>query len=787
MKVITCLKKTLLSLCLLVMSLTGFSQSIPVGSWRVHLPYSRGISVAASKDLVYCITESSMFSYHKRDFSITPMSKNTGLSDAGFSRIAWHKPTQTLIIAYSNANIDLLRDGKIYNMPDIKRLLLPIDKTINRITFRGDEAWLSCGFGIVVLDMKKREFKQTYQIGPGGTYLKVNDVKFYRDTVYAATDSGIFRAAFSDYLPDYGNWHKWNDLPVDPSPCNTLAFLKDIPFVSITGSGGLPDKVYYRENNVWLRHDSVYLKKCHQLDVIDNKIIITLLDNVRVLDTNLTIYRDIFDYQAGQPKPAYIAPSETTMDDEGYLWIADQSIGLAFIYDQWAYNLITPNGPRTTKVFNMDASDGQVWVVPGAYNSTWTMDFNRDGIYHFNGMEWKTTHYNTEPFIDTVFDLVCIAIDPSDPSVVYAGSWGQGLLVLKNGKPVKLYDQTNSTLQVPENTVSPYFRVPLGGLAFDDKGNLWMSNAYTEKSLSVMKPDGNWYSYNISSPGNKMDDKASGKIVIDRIGQKWVLVGRGYGIQVFSDNKTLWNTSDDQSTNINGNIGQGGLPSTLVTDIEIDLDGRLWIGSDKGIAIIYAPENVFSGYSYDAQRILVNQDGYDQYLLENETVTTIAVDGANRKWIGTEKSGVFLLSPDGTSEIARFHEGNSPLLSNGIRNIVIDDLSGEVFFGTDKGIVSYRSDAIKAGETHSNVTVFPNPVKPGYSGVISITGLVRDADVKIRNMGGDVVYSTRSNGGMAVWNGKDLSGATVATGVYMVFSSDESGTETAVTKILFIR
>ncbi len=768
-------------------SSVGFSQSIPVGAWRVHLPYTRAISVAASNDLVYCVTKSSMFSYHKRDFSVTPMSKNTGLSDAGFSRIAWHKPTKTLIIAYSNANIDLLQDGEIYNMPDIKRLLLPIDKTINRITFNGDEAWLSCGFGIVVLDLKKREFKQTYQIGPGGTYLKVNDVKFFKDTVYAATDSGIFRAAFTDYLPDYSNWKKWQDLPVSETTCNTLAFLKDIPFVNITGSAGLSDTLYYFHNNEWKRYDTANIRKCHQLDVIDNKLIISLEYYVQVLDTNLQIYRDIFDYSLGQPKQAYVEPAEATLDDEGFLWIADYNIGLAFIYDQWAYGLITPNGPRTTQAFHMDASSGHIWVAPGAYNSTWTMAFNRDGMYHFNGNEWKTVHYDNEPMLDTVFDIVCMAIDPSDPSKVYAGSWGQGLVLLKEGKPEKIFDETNSTLMVPENTSSSYFRVPVGGLTFDDKGNLWISNAYTQKSLSVMKPDGTWYSYNISSPDNKMDDKASGKIVVDRIGQKWVLVGRGHGIQVFNDNKTLWNTTDDKSANINGNIGQGALPSTLVTDIALDLDGRLWIGTDKGIAIIYAPENVFTGYSYDAQRILVNQDGYDQYLLENETVTAIEVDGANRKWVGTEKSGVFLLSADGTSEIARFNDGNSPLLSNGIRSIVIDDLSGEVFFGTDNGIVSYRSDAVKAVETHTNVTVFPNPVNSGYAGVISITGLVRDADVKIRNMGGDVVYSTRSNGGMAVWNGRDLSGNRVASGVYVVFSSDSEGAETAVAKILFIR
>jgi ligand-binding sensor domain-containing protein len=763
------------------------AQPIPVGSWRVHLPYSRAISVAASRDEVYCMTANSLFRYNKRDFSTVPLSKNTGLSDAGYSVVAYHQPTKTFIVAYNNANLDLIRDNEVYNMPDIKRQLLPIDKTIHKITFRGDDAWLSCGFGIVVLNMKKREFRQTCQIGPGGSYIDIFDIKFFKDSVYAATKTGIYRASMSDYLPDFNNWKKWMDVPYPDTACNTLDFFNGMPFIHFMSETGLKDTIFYRENDIWKVFQSDQKRDCFQLDVIGDKFLMAMEDYFEVIDDQMKEYRIIYDYGLGQPIQMPVYPSFGTMDDEGFLWIADKNVGLAFIYDQWSYGLICPNGPRNIFSFQMDASSDQIWVATGAYSSTWTMAFQREGLYHYNGTEWKTTDYHNDPILDTVFDFVCVAIDPSDPSKVFAGSWGQGLVLLKDGKTSKIYDETNSTLQSVANSASPYFRVPVGGLTFDSKGNLWISNPYTAKSLSLFKKDGSWYAYDISSADNSMEDKASGKIVIDRIGQKWVLVGRGNGIQVFSDNDTYAITADDNSANISGTPGKGALPSNLVTDMALDLDGRLWIGTDKGLVVIYSPENVFSGYSYDAQRILVNQDGYNQYLLENETVTAIAVDGANRKWIGTEKSGVFLLSADCTREIARFNEDNSPLLSNGIRSIAIDGRSGEVFFGTDKGIISYRSDAMIAGETATEVTVFPNPVQPGYSGLITITGLVRDSDVKIRNMGGDVVFSTLSNGGEAVWNGKDLSGKTVATGVYMIFASEANGVEKAVGKIVFIR
>ncbi|MBC8314228.1 MAG: T9SS type A sorting domain-containing protein [Bacteroidetes bacterium] len=239
------------------------------------------------------------------------------------------------------------------------------------------------------------------------------------------------------------------------------------------------------------------------------------------------------------------------------------------------------------------------------------------------------------------------------------------------------------------------------------------------------------------------------------------------------------------SKKLNSTVGRGNIPGTIVFAITEDKDGEIWIGTEKGVAVFYSPENVFTGQNFDAQRILVEYGGYYQYLLENEIVTAIAVDGSNRKWIGTDRSGVFLFSEDGTQEIHHFTEDNSALFSNRITSLTIN-ANGDVFMGTDKGVISYRGSATEGGEIHEDVYAFPNPVKNGYDGYIGIKGLVTNAQIRITDVGGRIVYSTKAEGGQAIWNGRNLSGKRVKSGVYLVFSSDEKGKEKVVTKILFI-
>ena len=300
--------------------------------------------------------------------------------------------------------------------------------------------------------------------------------------------------------------------------------------------------------------------------------------------------------------------------------------------------------------------------------------------------------------------------------------------------------------------------------------------------LCVRQPNGSWTSFQFPGfgPGTRVWD-----VIIDDSGNKWILLP-GNGILVFNDNVTIDNKTDDQSIRLINAAGSGNLPNKDVVSIVKDLDGEIWVGTNQGIAVFYSPESVFSGSNFDASQILIEQDGYFQYLLEFESVTAIAVDGANRKWIGTENAGVFLMSPDGTEELLHFTKNNSPLLSDNILSIAINQQNGEVFFGTEAGLVSYKSTATEGGKKNENVYAYPNPVREGYSGLIAIKGLVKNATVKITDISGTLIYSTAALGGQAIWDGKNFEGEKAHSGIYLVFISNDDGSETAVTKIVFI-
>jgi hypothetical protein len=380
--------------------------------------------------------------------------------------------------------------------------------------------------------------------------------------------------------------------------------------------------------------------------------------------------------------------------------------------------------------------------------------------------------------MDHLLDLLCIAVDPNDPTRYFAGSWGAGLVEMQDGIVTGTYNDQNSSLEY--SVYNPSW-MGVGGVAFDEQGNLWVTNSSAANLLSVKKTDGTWRSFSLSPVASAID---LGGITIDKSGQKWMLV-RDHGLIVFSDMGTIDNTADDKVRRLSGATGNGSLPGATIMSLAVDQNGELWIGTNEGVAVIRNPENVFTGGNFDAYRPIIDQDGYGAYLLDSEAVTAIAVDGANRKWFGTDRAGVFLMSPDGLEKIYHFTEDNSPLLSNSITSITIDG-NGEVFFGTSRGIIGYRAEATPPPPVFTDVVVFPNPVRPEYDGTIAVRGLVKDADIKITDIAGNLIFKTRAFGGQAIWNGRSFDGRKAQSGVYLVFISNNDGSETLATKILFM-
>jgi len=778
------LKQTCTSTLLLLsffMGGDGIAQ-LAIGQWRDHLSYKKGISITQSPTMIYCATESGIYSLNKSDYSIDRLSKISGLSDVGVNALRYNDYNQTLLIAYKNANIDLISGNTIYNLSDIKRKLITAIKTIHNIHYRNELAYLACGFGIVVLDMNKREIIDTYLIGTNNGYINVRDITSDANYIYAATDSGVYSASLtSPNLADFNYWNKFSGLP--SGIYNSIAVLNGKVYTNLsknlmTGAVN-QDTIYAYNDTNWYKpianaeYDNATLKK---IEMFNNELVVTFAYNVDFFDINGTRTKRI---SSGLPPYLPIEPRQAIVDADT-TWIADNVNGITKNNKIWGGNsFFSPNGPNTSQVYAMSMSNEDLWVAPGDRGVTWNGVYNLAEAYKFSNENWFSITKNEIPALDTMRDIISIAIDPANKEHVYLGTIGAGLVEVNNGAFTKLWNETNSSLQSRGD--ASFHWVSIFGMAYDDTGNLWITNCNATNPLVVRKKDGSWLSFNFSG---LVTTPTISQIIVNQYNQKWMVLPReNGGILVFDESGT-WVTGDDKKKRLFTGVGNGNLPSNEVTCLAEDHDGEIWVGTNKGIVVFYCPEQVFSSSGCEAQQIFIEQDGHTQILLETEVISVIAVDGANRKWIGTYNSGAYLMSEDGTYQVQHFTVDNSPLLSNEIRSIVINPKTGEVYFGTAEGIISYRNDATEGLADYTDVYVFPNPVQPGYEGPIAITGLIENVNVKITDISGSLVYETKALGGQAIWHGKNFKGENAHSGVYMVFCSNDDGSKTYVAKIL---
>jgi len=787
------MKRTLLILSILFTVNSFISAQEPaIGQWRVHLPYIKAKAVANTGDKIYCASQTGLFYYQQSDNSVVPMSKITGLSELNVNAIRYDPETKILLVAYLNANIDLINQNKITNISDIKRKNMTGDKTIYGIAFRNKLAYLSCGFGIVVLDLVKNEIKDTYIIGPGGTEIAVYDIAFLGNNIFAATETGVFVADANN--PNLGNFVNWSISLPDNGNAGDYNLLENFDnklFVNYAkpnaAASNSQDDIKMFDGSTWATSpvsSNQDITKNYSFQSDAGNFLITNGYSVSVYNTAYTQTRKIdnTDYSNPITRDAIIDPS-------GLLWIADSDQGMLRMTASGDYEFIFPDGPQSELVSAMSSVNSHLMVTHATRTAMWFNTYAPGNFSNFYNSNWNSYNNKTLPNspinIGSFYDMMSLAIDPKNVQHAFLGSKGNGLLEMLNGYPVASYRDTNSTLQVGIGNPG---QCQVVGMGFDNGNNLWMLNSLAAKPVNIRTPAGNWYAFSI--PGIS-GAPLFGDLTIDSHGQKWINVlgnnpPQGAGLVVYDDKGTLEDATDDVSRFITTGAGKGNLPSPDVRAITEDLENEIWLGTGKGVAVMYSPSSVLTSTNYDAQQILIKQDGINQYLLESEVVTAIAVDGANRKWIGTESGGLFLMAPDGTKQIANYNEDNSPLLSNYIIALAIDKNTGEVFIGTNRGLISLKGEAIAGEGGCNNVLVYPNPVRENYSGPIAIKGLVPNGNVKITDVSGNLIYETTSLGSQAIWYGKNFKGEKAHTGIYLVFSSDEQGDNTCVTKLLFI-
>lgn len=763
--------RALFLLLYLAATLQTTAQLQPIGQWREHMDYRSGKRVALAGDKVITATEFGAYIVSRTDGEITRLSKVSGLSDVGVRTLNYSAADDKLVIAYKNSNIDILYRNDVINIPDVLRSTVPGDKAINNISFYNGKAYLSTGLGVIAIDLAKYEVSNTFLIGNSGGNVQVNGFAADATRFYAATEEGLKVANQSTVnLNDYRNWSilsGTNGLPAGP--------VKQVFVINNNIAVQYFNTIYVLNGTNW---QAVYTDdwRWETLHVSDGTFLLCEERfgwnerRVRIINSSGTVTATVQNnQQLRYPMHAVKSGNE--------IWIADYEKGLVkaegSVFER--YNINSPYGALDGELF---FHKKKLYVAGGSINDAWNYQYNGTGFFTYDGNEWKDYNRFTLPWMDTVLDVITVTVDPRDETI-YAGSFGGGLVELKSTNSFKIYKQ-NSALNVAIGDPNNY---RVGGMAFDLDNNLWISNFAGSNNFLVKKADGNWRSFRVPF---LVQDNMVGAILIDDADQKWIQVPQGNGVFCYNHGASIDNAGDDRWKWFQTGRGSGNLPSNMVNCMAKDKDGFIWLGTDKGIALIQCPADVFTANGCEAFQPVVQQDNFAGLLFENEEVRSIAVDAANRKWIGT-RNGVWLISADGEKVLERFTADNSPLLSNNIIRIVIDPSTGEVYFSTFNGICSYRGSATEANENPDKVIVFPSPVPAGYGGTIGIRGLPENAIVKIVELNGRLVYQTRSLGGQAVWNGRDYKNQRVASGVYLVLAKDEFGAEKQVGKIVFIK
>ena len=750
-----------------------YAQRVGIEEWRDHLPYGSCLDVAKVGHIAYGATYFGLIKYDIEDNSVSKISKVNGLSDIGISTIEADDNLKILVVAYQNGNIDLIKeDESIVNIPDIKRKNIVGSKCINDIMFYDGKAYLSSDFGIVVINLLKEEILETYWSKYNNSILEIYSSVVYSNYIYSASAKGLFYCNMNKNLADFNNWEKDNTLNFPDSIYKCITSIDNKLLISMRGIDH--DTVYSKTTNTnW----SVFseFKRVYSMKEYYNHLVVSNEWFTTVYDKSLNQVRNIYTY-FNNNNPA---PNSAFFDSKNELWIADRNSGMIYNKKDWDLQIIIPQGPETDRVCKIiEDKNGRILYSAGGINASWNNQYYKYGISYFENEKWNVIRDNK----DSIFDILDVAVSPLDESLVYAATWGGGIIEFTGGVVSKYWNSSNSTLK--PYTLAADNTVRVGGLYFDNNNNLWIGNSNSKSQLSVKTSTGDWISYSF---GSSLIDQHIGKIKVDNNDRKWIQLGNEKGLLVFDENKTIEDKSDDNYIVLTNSAENGNLSGTTVNDFAFDKDDEVWIGTDIGVCVIYNPSDVFESYFKGAEKILIDQTGQAQYLLETEEVTSIAIDAANRKWIGTSKAGVFLLSVDGTKEVYHFSEENSPLLSNTITSIAINNKTGEVFIGTDKGLIGFMGTATEGNSNNDNVLVFPNPVKDGYSGIVGIRGLVENANVKITDIEGNLVADINAEGGQAIWDQKNLNGNLVSSGVYLIFCTDSEGKENSVSKIAIIR
>ncbi|TRZ81825.1 MAG: hypothetical protein D4R91_06225 [Sediminibacterium sp.] len=725
-------KKCFLGLCCLIVFLNASAQSLlePIGQWREHYN-NKNVLHLAKGDLLYGATTNQVFTIDAKN-NIQFFGKSNGLHEIEIATIAWDPTEAQLIIAYNNSNIDIVKGDAVFSVADIYLSKVYANKKINSIQVVGSWAFLSTNFGILVLDLIKHEIKDTWFANNNRQATATYQTISTADSLYALTEDGVFTTALKNNYIISNQWIKINgysDIKKLSNFNNTVYGIGNKNIYKLPVSASIYQTSIGNINNAFAHKEGLYIIQSDGLNG-------TLLN----LNTNNTV-TNILD-------KTFLAIPVDIAIDQNAIWIADSLNGL--IIKNTETKNIALGGPAE-KIRGYGFVNSDYLLAPFAEKT--------GGFSTYSDVGWKNYTKLNGVYLPV---LTAACIDPVD------NSWW-----FTSNASLLHYNIAASSIE----TISPS---ALNGnftqIQFSKDGIFW---ALQDGQGLAQKQDNKWI--NIPLPSNYIKNGLK-KMVVNGQGQAWIPGPANQGLYVYQSNKYFGTASWKQ---LNTSKSSGNLPSNNVLSVALDNTGSIWVGTDNGIGIFNCGD--ISKDICDAYLpTLKNTNGFLGLLLQRESVNCITVDGANRKWVGTQ-NGAWLLSADGSTIIEHFTKNNSPLPNDTILQILIEPTYGNVFFNTANEMVSYRGFATAGSSTQSEIKIFPNPVPPNYNGPIAFRGLAENALVKITDLSGSLVFETRALGGQAIWNGKSLTGNKVATGIYLVFARDDMGNEKSVGKIVITK
>ncbi|MFD0834584.1 ABC transporter substrate-binding protein [Mariniflexile aquimaris] len=752
--------------------------------WTGHFSYYNIKQVAQGTNKIYAASENAIFTIDIATNEIKELNTVNGLSGETISTIYYSDVYQLLVIGYENGLIEIVFDNNdtiLTVVGILDKVTIPSsNKKINHFYGYGNKIYIATNYGISVYNLERLEFGDTYFIGAGGSQIAVNQTTVFGDYIYAACygGNGILKAQVSSRnLIDYNTWQTI-----------TTGDFKAIETVENNLYSVNTNRQIFRITNDVLTPLFQYSTIPYDVRNVAGQLMVTTASNVFVYTSDFTLTTQVA--LSSEFNTTYT--TATTDATNIYIGTTDFGILKTPILSPIVFEEIHPDGPLLNTPFSLQVEPNGLWVTFGEHSVFYNpYPLNSRGISHFKNKTWVNTPYGE------VFDAKClnaISINPSNSKQVFISSFFSGLLEVNDDIPTKLYNETNSGLESLILSNDPnYVDVRVGPSAFDSNGLLWTASGFVEKALKSYNPSSNqWKSYAlIEASGNP----GYGDIVIGSDQTKWLAGSFKYGLIGFNENngspkvKQIYTEAEN-------------MPTSFVSALALDTKSQLWIGTYSGLRVLYNTSSFFDD-DVSVDEIIILEDGIAKELLYEQYITDIKVDGANNKWIGTGDSGLFYLSSDGQNTIYHFTKDNSPLPSNSIREVAIDNTNGIIYIATSKGLVSFRSGSSSTSETLASAFVYPNPVRPNFSMIdqkVKIKGVSENVNIKITDIEGNLVaeaqsktnlryngYNLEVDGGTVYWNGKNLANKVVASGVYLIMLSDLDTYETKVLKLMVVR